>query len=473
MSVPVRPPSASALTNQLWTYCHVLRHDGVDYGDYIEQLTYLIFLKIARERGVRLPEGCSWEDIKTIDAEHLSRYQEILSRLEHETGMLGEIFHEARSKLTHSSSFTRLVQVIDEVDWSSLGIDVQAAVFEGLLERAAAEGKKGAGQYFTPRPLIQSIVRCVKPDPRGHASFRIGDPACGTGGFLVAAYEWLLEQERIDRKSITPRIKSQTYAGVELVQRPRRLALMNLHLHGIDPDIILADAIYGPPDRRKCDVILTNPPFGTRGAGERPPRPEFAIATNNKQINFVQHAVATLRDGGRAAIVVPDNVLFGSQATLLFELLTQHCDIHTVLRCPDGTFSPYTEGTKTNVVFLTKGPQTKKTWIYDARTGVPRLNKRTRPLLHDAFHQFEKCFGSDPNGLAERTISDSAEGRWRDFDIDELRAHEYKIASLRWLESEPELPASSADHLAEAARNVESLLQGIRSLREVLDGQRP
>ncbi|MDP6507303.1 MAG: N-6 DNA methylase, partial [Planctomycetota bacterium] len=294
----------------------------------------------------------------------------------------------------------RLIGLIDETEWIQLEVDVKAAAFEGLLEKAASEGKKGAGQYFTPRLLIQAIVRCMKPDPRAHKDFSICDPACGTGGFLVSAYEWLIAETKSGaiERALARRLRDKVYHGQELVPRPRRLALMNLYLHGIEPDIRIGDSIYEVPDSRRYDVILTNPPFGTKGANQNPEREDFTIATSNKQLNFIQHVLTLLKPGGRAAIVLPDNCLFADQAGEVFKILTQDCDLHTVLRLPNGTFTPYSPGTKTNVVFLSKGYPTETVWIYDARTNVPHITKKERPLTQGHFAEIEKCYGKDPNG---------------------------------------------------------------------------
>jgi type I restriction enzyme M protein len=326
---------------------------------------------------------------------------------------------------------------IDGTEWTELGVDVKAEAFEGLLEKAASEGKKGAGQYFTPRHLIRAIVRCMQPDPRAHPEFTVCDPACGTGGFLVAAYEWLVAQSRgvFDRETAR-RVRTRTYFGQELVARPRRLALMNLYLHNLEPEISLHDSIYDQPLRRNYDVILTNPPFGTKGANESPHRDDFMVETTNKQLNFVQHVMTVLRTGGRAAMVLPDNCLFADQAGEVFSYLTQDCDLHTVLRLPRGTFSPYSPGTQTNVVFFRKGRRTERTWIYDGRTNVPAFTKKERPLVEDSFAAFERCYGPDPNGRAPRKPQDAEGDRWRSFGIAEVKEREYKIDSLRWLREE-------------------------------------
>jgi type I restriction enzyme M protein len=281
------------------------------------------------------------------------------------------------------------------------------------------------------------MVRLMKPDPRVAKEFAIGDPACGTGGFLVAAYEWLKEQTggAFDRETAR-RIRSITYYGQELVARPRRLALMNLYLHQVEPHITLGDSIYEAPTSQRFDVILTNPPFGTKGANQAPVRDDFVVETSNKQLNFVQHVMTLLKPGGRAAIVVPDNVLFADQAGEVFKVLMEDCNVHTVLRCPRGTFAPYTAGTKTNVIFFAKGQPTRTLWLYDARANVPTITKKARPLAPAHFTEFERCYGDDANGNAKRSESDSPEDRWHSFSLEEIIERGYKIDSFKWLRDE-------------------------------------
>ena len=300
------------VVNKLWGFCHTLRHDGVDYGDYIEQLTYLLFLKMADERGVDVPPETDWPYLrKQSGTQLLDVYIEALRTLGRQPGILGDIFGGAQNRFTNPVNLGKLIGLIDETEWIAIDTDIKAEAFEGLLEKAASEGKKGAGQYFTPRILIQSIVHCVKPDPRASKGFAIDDPACGTGGFLIAAYEWLKAETggAFDRDT-AKRIRTKTYFGQELVARPRRLALMNMYLHQVEPHITLADSIYEVPSAQRYDVILTNPPFGTKGANQAPDREDFVVQTSNKQLNFIQHVLTILKPGGRAAIVVPDNVLF-------------------------------------------------------------------------------------------------------------------------------------------------------------------
>lgn len=458
----------SDVVQKLWGFCHTLRHDGIDYGDYIEQITYLLFLKMADERGITLPAECDWPSLlKRSGTDLAEHYQDSLRKLGKERGLLGDIFAGAMSRFTNPVNLKKLLGLIDETEWTGLDVDVKAAAFEGLLEKAASEGKKGAGQYFTPRILIQSIVRCMKPDPRAHREFTVCDPACGTGGFLMCAYEWFMDETQggaLDR-DLAKRVKHGTYFGQDLVARPRRLALMNLYLHGLEPEIGLGDSIYEAPSGRRYDVILTNPPFGTKGANQVPARDDFVVETSNKQLNFLQHVMTVLKPGGRAAVVVPDNVLFADQAGEVFKVLTEDCDLHTVLRLPNGTFTPYSPGTKTNVVFLTKGPSTDTVWVYDARTNVARITKKDRPLTDEHFREFEACYGKDPNGRAKRAAKDSKEDRWRSFSIAEVKERDFKIDSLKWLKDEslddgdglPEPEELATDAIAELEAAVEEL----------------
>jgi type I restriction enzyme M protein len=465
------------VVSKLWGFCHVLRHDGVDYGDYIEQLTYLLFIKMADERGIALPADTGWPYLrKQSGTELLESYIEALRILGKQPGILGDIFSGAQSRFGNPVNLQKLIGVIHETEWTSLDTDIKAAAFEGLLEKAASEGKKGAGQYFTPRLLIQTMVRCIKPDPRVSKDFKIDDPACGTGGFLIAAYEWLKDQTKggaLDRETAR-RIRSNTYFGQELVARPRRLALMNLYLHQVEPHIMLTDSIYEVPDSQRYDVVLTNPPFGTKGANQAPSREDFTIQTSNKQLNFVQHVLTILKAGGRAAIVVPDNVLFGPQAAEVFHVLMEDCDVHTVLRCPRGTFSPYTEGTKTNVIFLTKGRPTPRTWIYDARANVPKITKKSRPLLATHFTAFEECYGPDPNGRSKRAESDSVDGRWCSFSIDEIRAKKYKLDAFKWLrDDDSDNPGDLPDPeelVTEAMEELQLALDDLTDIQLFLEG---
>lgn len=473
------------IVQRLWGFCHTLRHDGIDYGDYIEQLTYLLFLKMANERrvdlsGIETKNGrgkvievdCSWPTLEAKSGTELAQYYvDVLRALGQQPGILGDIFTEAISRFTNPVNLKKLVGLIDETEWTALDIDVKAAAFEGLLEKAASEGKKGAGQYFTPRILIQSIVRSMKPDPRTHKEFTVCDPACGSGGFLVASYEWFIGQTKggaMDRE-LAKRIRHGTYFGQDLVARPRRLALMNLYLRELEPDIRMGDSIYEVPDSHRFDVVLTNPPFGTKGANQAPDRDDFNVETSNKQLNFIQHVMTILKRGGRAAVIVPDNCLFADQAGDVFKILTEDANLHTVLRLPNGTFSPYSPGTKTNVIFFTKAARTETVWVYDARTNVPRITKKDRPLTPEHFKEFERCYGSDPFGRSKRHPSHSKEERWRAFSIGEVKGRNYKIDSLKWLKDES---LDDADELSEpeelAMDAIEELEAAVGELNRVI-----
>lgn len=465
----------SDVVNKLWGFCHTLRHDGIDYGDYIEQLTYLLFLKMAEEKDVEIPKDCTWDSLKKESGPKLlDHYTDILRKLREEKSLLGDIFTQAMPRFNNPVNLKRLITMIDEEEWSAMDVDIKGAAFEGLLEKAASEGKKGAGQYFTPRVLIQSIVRVMKPDPRSASDFTICDPACGTGGFLMVAYEWLMEitKEALDRKDIK-RIRTATYYGQDLVPRPRRLALMNLFLHGLEPKIYLGDTIYEPLRKDRYNCVLTNPPFGTKGANQAPEREDFTIETSNKQLNFVQHVMNILKPGGRAAIVLPDNCLFENKAGEVFEILMQDSNLHTVLRLPRGTFTPYSQGVKANVIFFQKGRPTDHVWIFDARSNVPGITKKDRPLAPQHFTEFEACYGKDPNGLSPRKDLGN-EGRFRRFDISEIKERNYKL-DITWLKDESledanELPEPQ-DLAAEAITELEAVVDDLKEIIELVENE--
>lgn len=459
------------IVNKLWGFCHTLRHDGVDYGDYIEQLTYLLFLKMADEKDIEVDKKYNWASLKDLSGTELTdHYAEILRKLREGKGILGKIFTQAMPRITNPVNLKRLINMIDEEDWSSMDVDVKGEAFEGLLERSANEGKKGAGQYFTPRELIRSIVRVMKPDPRGKKDFTICDPACGTGGFLVLAYDWLIHESKggaLDRED-AKRIKTKTYYGYELVPRPARLAMMNLFLHGVTTEIKIGDTIYEPFDGKKYDCILTNPPFGTKGANQAPEREDFTIATSNKQLNFVQHYLSALKPGGRAAVVLPDNVLFEDKAAEVFKILMQDCNLHSILRLPRGTFTPYAQGVKANVIFLQRGLPTENVWIFDARSNVEGITKKDRPLTARHFEEFEKCYGKDPNGQSQRKDL-GPEGRFRKFHISEIKERGYKL-DITWLKDDT---LEDSDNLPEpqvlAAEAITELEFVVDELKEILN----
>lgn len=464
----------SDIVNKLWGFCHTLRHDGVDYGDYIEQLTYLLFLKMADEKdSENVPKKYNWKSLKNLSGTDLTdHYNEVLRKLREEKGILGKIFTQAMPRINNPVNLKRLINMIDEEDWMSMDVDVKGQAFEGLLEKSASEGKKGAGQYFTPRPLIQSMVRLMKPDPRAVNNFTLCDPSCGTGGFLIAAYEWLMKESKgaLDRE-VNRRVKTKTYYGQELVPRPARLAMMNLFLHGVTTEIKIGDTIYEPFDGNKFDCILTNPPFGTKGANQAPEREDFTISTSNKQLNFVQHYLTALKPGGRAAIVLPDNVLFEDKAAEVFKIVMQDCNLHTILRLPRGTFTPYAQGVKANVIFLQKGLPTENVWIFDGRSNVEGITKKDRPLTDKHFEEFEKCYGADPNGQSKRKDL-GVEGRFRKFHIKEIEKRDYKL-DITWLKDETLGDADSLPEpqvlASEAITELEAVVDDLKDLLSILE----
>lgn len=463
----------SDVVNKLWGFCHTLRHDGIDYGDYIEQLTYLLFLKMAEEKNITINEKYNWNSILELaGTELLDHYGEVLRNLRDSAGILGDIFTQAMPRFTNPVNLKKVINMIDEVDWSSMEVDVKGAAFEGLLEKSAAEGKKGAGQYFTPRVLISSIVNVMQPDPRVTKEYKICDPACGTSGFLMVAYEWLMGVTKgaLVRKDVL-RIKKKTYYGQELVPRPRRLALMNLFLHGLEPQIYLGDSIYEPDRGERYDCILTNPPFGTKGANQAPVRDDFTVSTSNKQLNFIQHVVTILKPGGRAAMVLPDNVLFSDEAGDVFKYLMEDCNVHTVLRLPNGTFTPYSQGVKANVIFFQKGLQTENTWIYDCRTNIPGVTKKDRPLVWQIFEEFEKCYGNDPNGQAKRKNL-GEEGRFRKFTLSQIKERNYNL-DITWLKDEnledPNLLPEPQELASDAITEMNACVDELQEILDLID----
>lgn len=462
------------VTNKLWNFCHTLRHDGVDYGDYIEQLTYLLFLKMSDEKELKLPADCSWSFLRQLSGEVLlKQYEQTLKVLSFQKGILGRIYAQATNRINNPTNLKKLLELIDEIAWTELDVDVKGEAFEGLLERSASEGKKGAGQYFTPRPLIRSIVRVMQPNPLVSKNFTICDPSCGTGGFLLQAYEWVvskLDGEGVDKKALE-RIHQKTYYGYELVARPARLAMMNLFLHGISTEIFVRDTIYEAYDGKLYDCILTNPPFGTKGGSELPNRPDFSIKTSSKQLNFIQHYLTSLKPGGRAAVIVPDNVLFDSQAAILFESLTKTCNLHTILKLPRGTFTPYAQGVKANVIFFQKGLPTENVWIYDARASVKGFTKKDRPLNDEFFADFEKAYGDDPNGNSKR-VDTGLDGRFRSFHIQDIAAKNYKL-DISWLKDDvsevEDLPSEPIEIIELTIQKMESALGHLRNMAQMLE----
>jgi type I restriction enzyme M protein len=432
---------------KLWNLCHILRDDGITYNEYVTELTYLLFLKMMAETGREsiLPDGYRWGELdKREGLDQLDYYRRLLLDLgSHGKGRVAAIFADAQTKLRKPTNLKALTDAIDRLDWFSARDEGLGNLYEGLLEKNAAEKKSGAGQYFTPRPLIDCIVRLVQPRP-GEI---IQDPAAGTGGFLVAADRYIKDRTD-DLYSLSEAQahfqRHNAFVGLELVPDTHRLCLMNLMLHGIEDGVELGDTLSPDGERLdKADVIMTNPPFGTKKGGGRPTRSDFSVTadTSNKQLAFVEHIARTLKPGGRGAVVVPDNVLFeDNTGRRLRTWMMELCDLHTILRLPTGIF--YAQGVKTNVVFLSRGKtdrgNTKTVWVYDMRANMPAFGK-TRPLTVADFGDFESAFGNDPFGRAPRTDR-GEDGRFRCFTRDQLGVlnDNLSIAWLRDDSSDPE-----------------------------------
>jgi type I restriction enzyme M protein len=463
----------SDIGNKLWGFCHTLRHDGIGFTDYVEQISFLLFLKIADEKDVQLPPGYDWQALSSKSGEPmLDHYVDAIRTLGKMPGVVGSVFGEGQCRFTKPAQLKQIVTMIDGIEWTELDVDVKGAVFEELLERTASEGKKGAGQYFTPRPLIRTIVRCIQPDVAAHPEYSVHDPACGTGGFLLAAAEWMQRKygAGIPRET-GRRMRDGAYSGSDNTPLARRLAMMNMFLHELGGDVALRDSIYDPEPGTRFDCVLTNPPFGVRGASDAPVRDDFVVETSNKQLNFLQHVVTILKIGGRCGIVLPDNVLFqGHAAPEVVEILTSDCNLHTILRLPRGTFSPYCQGVKANVFFFTKGRRTDNVWVYDLRSGIPGFTKKERPLTEAAFEEFVEAYGPDPNGLAPRTETE----RFHAFAIDKIRERNYNL-DIRWLKDEEEngngdLPEPE-ELLATTKLEIEAALAAIGRLEQLLAGR--
>lgn len=479
--------TAPALVQKLWNYCNVLRDDGLSYGDYVEQLTYLLFLKMADEQSrppfhkpSPIPKGFDWPALMRVDGDDLETlYRHILEELGKRPGMLGVIFRKAQNKIQDPAKLRRLVvDLIDKEEWTSLGADVKGDAYEGLLQKNAEDVKGGAGQYFTPRPLISALVSAIDPSP----GQTICDPACGTGGFLLAAYAHLAARPDLDRAQ-KKKLHNGTLYGVELVDGVTRLCAMNLLLHGIGGDanatdlpLTTKDALAGK--HGEYDLVLANPPFGKKSsvtivndAGEQSKeslvinRDDFWASTSNKQLNFLQHIFTILKQHGRAAVVLPDNVLFegGAGETIRRELLKQ-ADVHTLLRLPTGIF--YAQGVKANVLFFDRKPASEKPhtshlWIYDLRTNR-HFTLKESPLRREDLDDFVACY--HPKNRHDRKESE----RFKRFAYDDLVKRDKANLDIFWLKDESleesaNLPAPEVI----AAEIVEDLEAALEQFREI------
>lgn len=477
---------APSLVARLWTYCNVLRDDGLSYGEYVEQLTYLLFLKMADEQTKPpfsqksfVPDGLSWPSLVKLDGDELEvHYRHILTELGRQPGMLGIVFRKAQNRIQDPAKLKRLiVDLIGRERWMMLDADVKGDAYEGLLQKNAEDTKSGAGQYFTPRPLIRAIVDVMNPQ----AGMTICDPACGTGGFFLAAYEHMAASGLLDRDQKRA-LRDEAFTGWEIVDNTARLCAMNMLLHGLSAadaasPIRVDDALKADPGMR-FDMVLTNPPFGRKssvtiigGNGESQRddltvvRDDFWATTSNKQLNFVQHVKTLLNIGGRAAVVVPDNVLFeGGAGETVRRKLLHECDVHTLLRLPTGIF--YAQGVKANVLFFdrkaaSETAATRELWVYDLRTNV-HFTLKENPLRREYLDNFVACYSAA--NRAARTESE----RFHRFAYDELLARDKVSLDLFWLRDESlEDTANLPEPHILAAEIVEDLQAALAEFAEV------
>ena len=410
------------IVSKLWNLCNVLRDDGITYHQYVTELTYILFLKMAKETGAesKLPEGYKWDNLKSKSGIELKTfYKSLLNHLgEETTGIVQQIYQGSATNIEEPKNLEKIITTIDGLDWYSAKEEGLGNLYEGLLEKNASEKKSGAGQYFTPRVLIDVMVKLVDPKP----GEKCNDPAAGTFGFMIAADHYL--KEKTDNyfdldTDLAEFQRTEAFSGCELVHETHRLALMNAMLHDIEGNIILGDTLTNVGKQMKdLNVVLSNPPFGTKKGGERATRDDLTFMTSNKQLNFLQHIYRSLKADGksRAAVVLPDNVLFQEgDGTKIREDLMDKCNVHTILRLPTGIF--YAQGVKTNVLFFTRGTEdkdnTKDVWFYDLRTNMPNFGK-TNPLKKCHFDEFVKAYTAEDREAVE-------DERWNKFTREQIR----------------------------------------------------
>lgn len=480
--------NAQTLVAKVWNFAHVLRDQGVSYQAYISQISYLLFLKMDEERVTQigeaslLPDGSRWPDIRDLTGEALqTKYAKVLETLSRHGGIIGAIFLKAQNEIQDPAKLRRLVGLIDSETWLGLPVDVKGDIYEGLLARNAEDVKSGAGQYFTPRSVIETIVAVVDPEP--HQT--VHDPACGTAGFLLAAWEWMKAKPSARDRRIYTELRNK-FSGVDIVPEVVRLAAMNLYLHGItgaDSIVEAKDALL-TPSPRAYDIVLTNPPFGRKQSyriiredgetdSERDDydRSDFFVTTSNKQLNFLQHIMTVLAPNGEAAVVLPDNVLFeGGAGETIRRRLLQNFDFHTLLRLPTGIF--YKQGVKANVLFFDKKPpseeaSTKELWVYDLRTNK-RFTLKERPMVKADLDDFTACYRS-----GRRFERQEAE-RFRRYPLETLLARDKVNLDVFWLKDDtlddPDLLPPPDEVAAEVVESLEAALERFRGVAASLKG---
>ena len=465
------------LSQKVWQLATVLAGQGIGFTDYITQLTYLLFLKMDDENSETfgeesaIPEGFRWKDLLALDGLALiKQYEDTLNILQKEDNLIGTIYTKAQNKIDKPVYLKKVITLIDEEKWLVMDGDVKGAIYESILEKNGQDKKSGAGQYFTPRSLIQAMVDVTRPK----IGETVCDPACGTGGFLLAAYDYMKNQ--LQDKEKQDFLRNEALSGVDNTALVVTLASMNLYLHGIGTNrspIICRDSLEKAPEYL-VDVILANPPFGTRPAGSvEISRDDFYVDTKNNQLNFLQHIMVSLKQGGRAAVVLPDNVLFEGNAgeTVRKELL-KNFNLHTILRLPTGIF--YAQGVKANVLFFTKGTPTKDIWYFDYRTGV-KHTLATNPMQRHHLDEFVECYCADD--LSKRKETYNAEtnpnGRWRKFTLKEIMARDKTSLDISWIKQGDETEDMSlaellttiqekSNKIADAVTKLQALLANIK-----------
>lgn len=466
------------IVSKLWKLCDVLRDDGITYHQYVTELTYILFLKMSKETGTedKIPEEYRWNNLvakKGIELKHF--YKELLNYLGDEChGRIREIYQGAISNIDEPKNLEKIITSIDGLDWYSAREEGLGNLYEGLLEKNANEKKSGAGQYFTPRVLINIMTKLVNPK----AGEKCNDPACGTFGFMIAADQHIKNNtsDLFDLSTDEQNFQiQQAFTGCELVHDTHRLALMNAMLHNIEGKIYLADTLSTEGKQLKgYDVVLTNPPFGTKKGGERATRDDFTFPTSNKQLNFLQHIYRSLRTTGnaRAAVVLPDNVLFAdNDGEKIRKDLMEKCNLHTILRLPTGIF--YAQGVKTNVLFFTRGKEdkgnTKEVWIYDLRSNMPSFGK-TNPLKESDFDEFVKCYSADDFSKRKQTWSeDNPDGRWRKYLYDEILKRDKTSLDISWIKTGEEVPDCTLNELLEEIKiKTDSIVTSVAKLQELI-----
>lgn len=462
----------TTLTKKVWTLATTLAGQGIGFTDYITQLTYLLFLKMDNENtemfgeDSAIPEGYRWSDLIELDGlDLIAQYESTLKKLSQEENLIGTIFVKAQNKIDKPVYLKKVITMINEEQWLVMDGDVKGAIYESILEKNGQDKKSGAGQYFTPRSLIQAMVDVAQPK----IGETVCDPACGTGGFLLAAYDYMKNQSQDKAKRDFLRDKAlHGYDNTALVVT---LASMNLYLHGIGTDrspILCQDSLEKAPDTL-VDVILANPPFGTRPAGSVDiDRNDFYVETKNNQLNFLQHIMLMLKNTGRAAVVLPDNVLFegGAGETIRKELL-KNFNLHTILRLPTGIF--YAQGVKANVLFFQKGTSTKNVWYYDYRTGI-KHTLATKPMQRQHLDDFVKCYHAENISQRKETYSEeNPNGRWRKYPVSELLKRDKTSLDISWIkQTDDDDDLSLAELMSTIQQKSDNISKAVAELQKLL-----